>query len=81
MRIQLDKTDAAIAQMVAEPDTPYPPSVRDICAELKIGPSSVQRRIDRLVAKGVLDRAPHIARSLRLADGVTLEPGEAVVPE
>lgn len=47
--------------------TGYPPTVRELCDELGIDSTNgIADHVQRLVAKGLLLRVPHIARGLVL---------------
>jgi len=57
----------------------YPPTVREVAAELGIAPGSVGARIGQLVRKGFLRRDRHKARSLEVITAPRDEP-ERLVP-
>lgn len=44
----------------------FPPSRRLIAEHLECGPSMAQRRLERLVREGVIQRAPGVPRGIRV---------------
>lgn len=47
-------------------DKGYPPTRRELAAELGVCVARVQQLFDRLMAAGILDRRPGMARTLRV---------------
>lgn len=46
----------------------YPPSVRQLAAELGIGHAQAGRLLSSLKAKGAIQTVPHLARAITLID-------------
>ena len=46
----------------------YAPSIREIASGAYLAPSTVIRHLDKLEAWGLIEREPHLPRSIRLTE-------------
>jgi DNA-binding MarR family transcriptional regulator len=46
----------------------FPPSIREIARGAYLAPSTVIRHLDKLEAWGLIERQPHLPRSIRLTE-------------
>lgn len=56
----------------------YPPSMREIAAEMGVVPSTAHRTVRRMIEEGLLIGHPGIGRQIRITETVLPETGEVL---